>query len=49
MGRDETLNDAPVLQAAHKAYRESEGRMKALLISLLSSDAFLSHKRERDG
>ncbi len=41
MGRNETLNDAPVLQEAHRAYRESGGSMKALLTSLLTSDAFL--------
>ena len=45
MGRNETLNDAPVLQAAHRAYREQGGSMKAMLISLLSSDAFLYRKR----
>ena len=47
MGRNETPNDAPVLQSAHKAYRESGGSMKALLASLLSSDAFLYRKVER--
>lgn len=41
MGRNETLNDAPVLQAAHRAYRDGGGSMNALLISLLTSDAFL--------
>lgn len=41
MGRNETLNDAPVLQDAYRAYKESGGSMKALLVSLLSSDAFL--------
>jgi hypothetical protein len=41
MGRNETLNDAPVLQAAHKAYRESGGSMNALITSLVTSDAFL--------
>lgn len=41
MGRNETLNDAPVLQAAHRAYKESGGSMKALLVSLLTSDAFV--------
>jgi len=46
MGRNETLNDAPVLQAAHKAYRESGGSMKALLTSLLTSDSFLYRKVE---
>ena len=46
MGRNETLNDAPVLQAAHKAYEESNGSFNALLTSLLTSDAFLYRKRE---
>ena len=41
MGRNETLNDGPVLQTAHRAYKESGGSMKALLVSLLTSDAFL--------
>lgn len=41
IGRNETLNDAVVLQAAHRAYRDSGGSMKALLTSLLTSDAFL--------
>ena len=41
MGRNETLHDRPVLQAAHQAYRESGGSMKALILSLVSSDAFL--------
>ncbi|QDU28809.1 hypothetical protein ETAA8_39140 [Anatilimnocola aggregata] len=41
MGRNETLNDAPVLQAAHRAYIDGGGSMDALLISLLTSDAFL--------
>lgn len=45
MGRNETLHDAPVLQAAHRAYKESGGSMKALLISLLTSDAFLYRTR----
>lgn len=44
MGRNETLNDAPVLQAAHRAYRENGGSMKALITSLLTSDAFLYRK-----
>ena len=47
MGRNETLNDAPVLQAAHKAYQNSGGSMDALLVSLLTSDAFLYRKVER--
>ena len=44
MGRNETLNDRPVLQAAHRAYKGSGGSMKALLTSLLTSDAFLYRK-----
>jgi len=47
MGRNETLNDAPILQAAHKAYRENGGSMNALITSLLTSDAFLYRKREK--
>ena len=35
--RNETINDASVLQAAWKAYRDNGGSMKALL----TSDAFL--------
>ena len=44
MGRNETLHDRPVLQAAHKAYRESGGSMNALITSLVTSDAFLFRK-----
>jgi hypothetical protein len=45
IGRNETLNDAPVLQQAYHAYRDSGGSMKALLTSLLTSDAFLYRTR----
>ncbi|MDP7277785.1 MAG: DUF1588 domain-containing protein [Planctomycetaceae bacterium] len=45
MGRNETLNDAPVLQDAHRAYTANGGSMKALLVSLLTSDAFLYRTR----
>jgi hypothetical protein len=48
MGRSETLNDRPVLIAAHKAYRDSRGSMKALIVSLLTSDAFLYRKVSQD-
>lgn len=41
MGRNETLNDAPVLQEAYRAYKDGGGSMKALVTSLLTSDAFL--------
>lgn len=47
MGRNETLHDAPVLQAAHRAYRDSGGSMKALITSLVTSDAFLYRTVER--
>ena len=47
MGRNETLNDAPVLQEAHRVYRESGGSMKALMASLVTSDAFLYRKVDR--
>jgi multidrug efflux pump subunit AcrA (membrane-fusion protein) len=47
MGRNETLNDAPILQAAHRAYRDNGGSMKALITSLVSSDAFLYRTVER--
>lgn len=47
MGRNETLNDAPILQAAHRAYRGNGGSMKALIKSLVTSDAFLYRQAER--
>lgn len=45
MGRNETLNDAPVLQEAYRAYKENGGSMNALITSLLTSDAFLYRTR----
>ncbi len=41
MGRNETLGDAKTLQEAHKAYTDNNGSMKALVISLLTSDSFI--------
>jgi hypothetical protein len=41
LGRNETSGDAASLQAAHRAYRESGGSLKALLTALLTSDSFL--------
>ncbi|NBU87379.1 MAG: DUF1585 domain-containing protein, partial [Verrucomicrobia bacterium] len=41
-----TLHDRPVLLAAHKAYREGGGSMKDLILSLVSSDAFIYRKVE---
>ena len=49
MGRNETINDAPVLQNAYRAYEGSGGSMQALLASLLTSDAFLYRKVDRGG
>lgn len=40
-GRNENLGDGPSLQAVHRAYRDSDGSIKALLVSLLTSDSFL--------
>lgn len=47
IGRNETLNDAPVLQQAYHAYKENGGSMSALITSLLTSDAFLYRKVNR--
>jgi len=41
LGRNETLADARVLQDADRAYVENGGSFKALVVSLLTSDAFL--------
>jgi len=48
MGRNETLNDGPILRNAWNAYRENGGSMKALIKSLVTSDAFLYRTVERD-
>ena len=45
MGRNETLGDAKTLQDAHKTYVDADGSMKALVISLLSSDSFVYRSR----
>ena len=41
LGRNETPGDAVSLQEAEKAYLDSGGSFKALLVSLLSSESFL--------
>ncbi|MDB4680161.1 DUF1585 domain-containing protein, partial [Planctomycetaceae bacterium] len=46
MGRNETIHDAPVLQDAWRAYKDNDGSMNALLVSLLTSDAFLYRTRD---
>ena len=48
MGRNETIHDGPVLQAAHKAYRDNGGSMKALITSLVTSDAFLYRNKKQN-
>jgi hypothetical protein len=47
LGRNETLGDARTLQDAHRAYVDSDGSMKALVVSLLSSDSFLYRAKSR--
>jgi hypothetical protein len=44
IGRNETIDDAPVLRDAYLAYKNSKGSFRALLLSLLTSDAFLYRK-----
>lgn len=44
MGRNETLDDSPTLMAADRAYVDSGGSFKALVVSLLTSDSFLYRK-----
>jgi hypothetical protein len=46
MGRNETVEDGPVLVAAHRAYRDNGGSLSALLTSLLTSDSFLYRNKE---
>lgn len=42
LGRNETMADAATLQAADRAYLDSGGSFQTLLVSLLTSDSFLS-------
>ena len=50
LGRNETLADAKTLQDADRAYLDSDGSFKALLMSLLTSDSFLRRQmRQEDG
>ncbi|MFN8742799.1 MAG: DUF1588 domain-containing protein [Pirellula sp.] len=44
LGRNEMLSDSKTLISAERAYLESGGSFKALLISILSSDSFLYRK-----
>jgi hypothetical protein len=47
LGRNETVRDAKTLQEASQAYTASGGSMKALVVSLLSSDSYLYRTPER--
>jgi len=44
MGRNEMLSDSKTLIAMNKAYVDSGGSFKELLVSLLTSDSFLYRK-----
>ncbi|MEM7012198.1 MAG: DUF1585 domain-containing protein, partial [Verrucomicrobiota bacterium] len=44
MGRNETLDDSPTLIAMDKAYVESDGSFRELLVELVTSDSFLYRK-----
>ena len=45
-GRNETVEDAATLQKADRDYVESDGSFKTLVVSLLTSDAFLYRRQE---
>lgn len=44
MGRNETLSDSPTLIEADKAYLESGGSFRELMVSILTSDSFIYRK-----
>ena len=44
MGRNEFLSDSKTLIAAEKAYMDSDGSFRAMLVSLLTSDSFIYRK-----
>ena len=44
MGRNEMLSDSKTLIAMDRAYVESDGSFRELLVSLLTSDSFLYRK-----
>ena len=47
MGRNEVPSDAEVIQSAWQEYRDRDGSMNALIVSLLTSDSFL-YRRHLD-
>ena len=44
MGRNELLSDSQTLIAADRAYVQSGGSFKAVIVSLLTSDSFIYRK-----
>ena len=48
LGRNEMLSDAATLTAADRAYVESGGSFRAVVLSLLTSDSFLYRKSPAD-
>jgi hypothetical protein len=44
MGRNETLSDSQTLMEADKAYLESGGSFRELMVSILTSDSFIYRK-----
>lgn len=48
MGRNEILSDSKTLIAADRAYVESGGSFRSLLVSLLTSDSFLYRRAQID-
>ena len=45
LGRNEMLSDSKTLMDADRAYLDSNGSFDEVIISLLSSDAFIYRKR----
>jgi len=48
MGRNELLSDSPTLIAADRAYLESGGSFRAVIVSLLTSDSFRYRKSNKE-
>jgi hypothetical protein len=48
LGRNERPSDAATLQAADRAYVESGGSFRAVIVALLSSDSFVYRKDQKD-
>ena len=44
MGRNEMLSDSPTLMAMDKAYVNSDGSFKEVIVKLMTSDSFLTRR-----